>query len=320
MAARCQARSPSTCGTGRAQWHLSLQEALARAGIDTFVPNLLGYGGPRASPGRSVQREPPGVRMRRDAASSYPGCDRTNEPQIFPLDTCKGRATAPSLAMNPLSGRRCAHTRGRPLRTHRSVGARHPPGDRRSHRAGPTDRPEGDPRRLLLRRAARGPRARPDQEPRHRCQGQPGCVDRPAFYASGGGTQPAEETRLSPRSRCRVRLASAGAAGTAQPTVETACSGHIGFPAARKRPGSRDRDGLHRQRMGRDRPVDPAASPVRPPSGYGFNPASPGGSPCRRWWSRGSRLRGCRRPRSGHPPVRCSTRCRRRSRTRCWST
>ena len=86
--------------------NLSVQEGLARAGIDTFAPSLLGYGrstrfehglddpanaslGPVAQNGVCTHRE---------------GCDRTHNP-IFPLDQQRTL-----LATNPLDGQHHTHS------------------------------------------------------------------------------------------------------------------------------------------------------------------------------------------------------------------
>jgi pimeloyl-ACP methyl ester carboxylesterase len=75
---------------------LSVQEGLAWAGIDTFAPDMLGYG-------RSTR-----FGMDDPCNASRPD-DTTNNAGIFPLDQ-QGRATPPTLAVNPLAGQRCAHS------------------------------------------------------------------------------------------------------------------------------------------------------------------------------------------------------------------
>src|SRR5215216_52056 len=95
---------------------LSVQEALARAGIDTFAPGLLGYGGsPRFDeglndPGNASRRpypDPP------DSSCQFPeGCDRNNPliKGINPLDQqVLLLPTAPKTAGKPLFFRR-AHS------------------------------------------------------------------------------------------------------------------------------------------------------------------------------------------------------------------
>ncbi|GAA2713182.1 MULTISPECIES: alpha/beta hydrolase [Streptomyces] len=88
---------------------LSLQGGLARAGIDTFVPDLLGYGeSTRFAKGLD---DPHNASLRAYPSGSttcpYPeGCDRTHNP-IFPLDQ-----QGTQLATNPLAGKRYAHSSG----------------------------------------------------------------------------------------------------------------------------------------------------------------------------------------------------------------
>jgi pimeloyl-ACP methyl ester carboxylesterase len=85
---------------------LSVQEALARNGIDTFAPSLLGYGRSTTfdhgldDPGNaSLGPFPP------DGECPYPeGCDRSHNP-IFPLDQ-----QGVLLAANPLGGQRHTHS------------------------------------------------------------------------------------------------------------------------------------------------------------------------------------------------------------------
>jgi hypothetical protein len=91
---------------------LSVQEALARAGIDTFAPSLLGYGKSMRfakgldDPGNASLRPiPPG-----GTSCPYPeGCDRTLNPGINPLDQ-----QGAMLLVNPLleltGGQRRAHS------------------------------------------------------------------------------------------------------------------------------------------------------------------------------------------------------------------
>jgi dienelactone hydrolase len=86
---------------------LSAQEGLARAGIDSFAPNLLGY-----SPSTTFHDglDDPGNASRRPYEADgttclHPeGCDRTHNP-IFPLDQ-----QGTQLAVNPLGGQRQTHT------------------------------------------------------------------------------------------------------------------------------------------------------------------------------------------------------------------
>ena len=85
---------------------LSVQEDLARAGIDTFAPSLLGYG---RSTRFARELDDPGNASLAPFASngvcpSPQGCDRTHNP-IFPLDQQRTL-----LAANPLGGHRHTHS------------------------------------------------------------------------------------------------------------------------------------------------------------------------------------------------------------------
>jgi pimeloyl-ACP methyl ester carboxylesterase len=85
---------------------LSVQKALARAGIDTFAPSLLGYG--RSTRFDDGLKDPGNARLRPYAADDTcaftEGCDRTHVP-VFPLDQ-----QGSLLLTNPLGGQRRAHT------------------------------------------------------------------------------------------------------------------------------------------------------------------------------------------------------------------
>lgn len=85
---------------------LSLQRALARAGIDTFAPSLLGYG--RSTRFEDGLDDPGNASLRpyaADGGCGYPeGCDRTHNP-IFPLDQ-----QGSLLLTNPLHGVRRPHS------------------------------------------------------------------------------------------------------------------------------------------------------------------------------------------------------------------
>src|SRR5215218_514578 len=75
-------RDPATGGGG-----LSLQEALARAGIDTFAPSLLGYG--RSTRFDEGLNDPGNASLRTYAngTCAHPeGCDRTLIEDIYPYD------------------------------------------------------------------------------------------------------------------------------------------------------------------------------------------------------------------------------------------
>ena len=83
--------------------NLSVQEGLARAGIDTFAPSLLGYG--QSTQFARGLDDPGNASLRpADGSCSFPeGCDRTHNP-VFALDQ-QGTLLVP----NPLAERR-AHT------------------------------------------------------------------------------------------------------------------------------------------------------------------------------------------------------------------
>ena len=85
---------------------LSMQEALARKGIDTFAPSLLGYGhSTRFTAGLD---DPANASLRSYAADGTcpyrEGCDRTHNP-VFPLDQ-----QGTLLNANPLGGTRREHS------------------------------------------------------------------------------------------------------------------------------------------------------------------------------------------------------------------
>ena len=85
---------------------LSVQEDLARAGIDTFAPSLLGYG--RSTRFARGLDDPGNASLAPFASNgvcpSPQGCDRTHNP-IFPLDQQRTL-----LAANPLGGHRHTHS------------------------------------------------------------------------------------------------------------------------------------------------------------------------------------------------------------------
>ncbi|MFG2057582.1 alpha/beta fold hydrolase [Micromonospora sp. NPDC048930] len=87
---------------------LSVQKALARAGVDTFAPNLLGYG--RSTRFDHGLNDPGNASLRpyeSDGTCLYAeGCDRTHVP-AFPLDQ---QGTPTLLFTNPLGGQRRAHS------------------------------------------------------------------------------------------------------------------------------------------------------------------------------------------------------------------
>ena len=94
-------RDPATGGG-----EISVQEALARAGIDTFAPSLLGYG--RSTRFDEGLNDPANASLRpylADGTCPHPeGCDRTHNP-VFALDQ-----QGTLLAVNPLAGARRAHS------------------------------------------------------------------------------------------------------------------------------------------------------------------------------------------------------------------
>lgn len=93
-------RDPSTGNGG-----LSIQETLARAGIDTFAPNLLGFG--RSTRFDEGLNDPGNASLRpylADGTCPHPeGCDRTTVP--WALDQ-----QGTLLLVNPLAGERRAHS------------------------------------------------------------------------------------------------------------------------------------------------------------------------------------------------------------------
>jgi pimeloyl-ACP methyl ester carboxylesterase len=96
--------------TGGGDLNLSVQVALANAGIDTFAPSLLGYG-------RSTRFDEglndPGNASLRSCAAPGPrppeGCDRTLIEGINPLDQ-QGQQNPTLLWVNPLGGQRRRHS------------------------------------------------------------------------------------------------------------------------------------------------------------------------------------------------------------------
>src|SRR5262245_9811568 len=91
---------------------ISLQESLARAGIDTFAPSLLGYGrSTRFSLDDPCNASLPAYT---DGRCSVPtiGCDRSFNQNIFPLNQQDKQ-----LAVNPLAHRMCRHSSGQRFAT-----------------------------------------------------------------------------------------------------------------------------------------------------------------------------------------------------------
>lgn len=88
---------------------ISMQEALARAGIDTFAPSLLGYGrSTRFDKGLDDPCNASLPAYNPDGSCSFAeGCDRSSNPGIFPLNQ-----QTDALGVNPLAGQRCAHSSG----------------------------------------------------------------------------------------------------------------------------------------------------------------------------------------------------------------
>jgi pimeloyl-ACP methyl ester carboxylesterase len=103
---------------------ISMQEALARAGIDTFAPSLLGYG--RSTRFDNGLNDPCNASLPaykkdvngNDICDSSEGCDRSSNPSVFLLNQQTryfpdGIIPAiDGLGVNPLAGRRCAHSSG----------------------------------------------------------------------------------------------------------------------------------------------------------------------------------------------------------------
>jgi pimeloyl-ACP methyl ester carboxylesterase len=85
----------------------SLQESLAKAGIDTFAPDMLGYG--RSTRFDNGLNDPCNASLpayNADGSCSFAeGCDKSSNPGIFPLNQQTN-----ALAVNPLAGQRCAHS------------------------------------------------------------------------------------------------------------------------------------------------------------------------------------------------------------------
>ncbi|MFD3536392.1 hypothetical protein [Streptomyces sp. NPDC058664] len=101
------AGSPSSTRHPASGGELSAQRPLARSGIDTFAPNLLGYGlSTRFEDGLD---DPGNAGLRRcgaDGSCAHPeGCDRTHNPPAFPLDQ-----QGSLLLANPLDGGRGPHS------------------------------------------------------------------------------------------------------------------------------------------------------------------------------------------------------------------
>jgi pimeloyl-ACP methyl ester carboxylesterase len=88
---------------------LSMQEALARAGIDTFAPNLLGYSPSTTFPDGLDDLGNASLRAYESDGwcTHAEGCDRTTVANVFGLDN-QGR----SLLTNPLTGTRRSHSSG----------------------------------------------------------------------------------------------------------------------------------------------------------------------------------------------------------------
>ena len=234
-----------------------MQEGLARAGIDTFAPSLLGYGQldqVRRRSGRPGQHQPEALRSGRHHLSPSEGCDRTNNP-LFPLDQ-----QGTLLNVNPLAGKRRAHSSSVRFATYRRVGTRHPPGHRRRDRPRPADGRQGHPGGLLARREpGRADAVRGQPGPSRQCsdhrEGQPGRV---RWRRSSG--DPTEETpppgALS-RSRCTwsrtgKRAAFCHAAGTRRRSAPAMSS-----QARRSRSGADPGAGPGGARLGRGRPRPP---------------------------------------------------------------
>jgi pimeloyl-ACP methyl ester carboxylesterase len=89
---------------------ISLQESLARAGIDTFAPSLLGYGrSTRFDKGLNDPCNASFQAYNKETClcESAGGCDHSSNQTIFPLDQQEQ-----ALRVNPLAGRKCKHSSG----------------------------------------------------------------------------------------------------------------------------------------------------------------------------------------------------------------
>ena len=97
--------------TGGGDLNLSLQKALAWEGIDTFAPNLLGYG--RSTRFDEGLNDPGNASLGAcptDGTRPPPeGCDYTFNERINPLDQ-QGQRDPTLLWVNPLGGQRRAHS------------------------------------------------------------------------------------------------------------------------------------------------------------------------------------------------------------------
>ena len=95
--------------TGGGDLNLSVQVALAKAGIDTFAPSLLGYG--RSTRFDEGLNDPGNASLRAcGGTSSVPeGCDSTVLEGINPLDQ-QGQQNPTLLWVNPLGGQRRRHS------------------------------------------------------------------------------------------------------------------------------------------------------------------------------------------------------------------
>jgi len=103
-------RAPATGGGV-----LSVQEALARAGIDTFAPSLLGYGrSTRFDEGLNDPGNASLPEYQNDGLTcshlNEGGCDRTLIPDINPLDQQGATLSPPGVFRNPLRGVKRAHS------------------------------------------------------------------------------------------------------------------------------------------------------------------------------------------------------------------
>jgi pimeloyl-ACP methyl ester carboxylesterase len=99
-------REPTTGGGA-----LSVQEGLARAGIDTFAPSLLGFG--RSTRFENGLDDPGNASLppySADGSCAFPeGCDRTLVERLNPLDQ-QGQRNPTLLWVNPLGEQRSAHS------------------------------------------------------------------------------------------------------------------------------------------------------------------------------------------------------------------
>ncbi|MER7000952.1 alpha/beta fold hydrolase [Streptomyces sp. NPDC000410] len=244
---------------------LSAQKALARAGIDTFTPSLLGYG--RSTRFDDGLNDPGNASLRPylpDGSCPYPeGCDRTHAPVLVPA------RSAGDVAPDQSPGRGAARAlEQRPLRTHRHLRTGHRQViDDAIARAKPTDG-----KVALIGYSLGGQSV---ARTLHRHADAVAKVNRVVFLSSAFGF-PTEETP-PPTGFATFPLRLTDAAGNAgvwrmSPEREAACTGHV-IPGSQEQSWTQnmEQDSVGRN-WGRDDPGNPTGlirSPVL--SSYGWN-------------------------------------------------